>query len=207
MTKPLIFDVSGVHGASGTSGINRGRSTASYGSDGLSGGHGTDGQHGTSAGYIEVQLTIPKTTVDIPKNVVLPNPIDADVKLDSSAVCTAGRLQTMDKILKFSPGESISFLAWGGHGGNGGSGGNGEHGGMGLQGARGGPGGDGGDGGNAGKGGDGGSGGTIEISAPKADTHLFTLCGSMKYSCGKGGSAGSAGIGGKSFQGYLTPPV
>jgi hypothetical protein len=64
--------------------------------------------------------------------------------------------------------------------------------------------GDGGDVGNAGKGGDGRSGGTIRITAPKADTYLFVLCGTTKYSCGRRGSAGTPGIGGKSSQGFLT---
>ena len=68
----------------------------------------------------------------------------------------------------------------------------------------GGRGGDGGDGGNAGEGGDGGPGGTIRISAPKTDTYLFVLCGTIDYSCGRGGPAGKPGVGGKSFQGYLT---
>ncbi|KAF8814509.1 hypothetical protein BYT27DRAFT_7206090 [Phlegmacium glaucopus] len=208
--QPLIFDVSGVNGASGTSGTSRGHSTASNGEDGLRGGHGTDGQPGTSAGTIAVRLTTPTTTVNIPKNVVLPNPIDADVKLDASIVRTAGQLQQMDTILKIGSGKLMSFFALGGHGGNGGDGGDGQHGGKGFRGkdatlnsrgTNGSPGGDGGDGGNAGKGGDGGSGGTIRISAPKADTHLFVLCGTTKYSCGRGGSAGTAGIGGKSFQG------
>ncbi|KAF8814527.1 hypothetical protein BYT27DRAFT_7206095 [Phlegmacium glaucopus] len=197
-----IFDVSGVTGASGTSGTSRGHSRAS-GGDGLGGGHGTGGRCGTSAGTIAVRLTTPTTTANIPKNVVLPNPIDADVKLDASIVHTAGQLKKMDTILKIDSGGSMSFFTLGGHGGNGGNGGNGQHGGHGYDGrdatsysdgTDGGRGGNGGNGGNAGKGGDGGSGGTIRISALKADTHLFVLCGTTKYSCGRGGSAGTPGI-------------
>jgi hypothetical protein len=205
MIRPPIFDISGVDGASGTSGRSLGHSKASTGGDGRNGGHGTDGQSGTSAGNIDVQFTTP-TTANIPKNLVLPNPIDADVKLDAFIDWT-GRVQRMDTILKIEAEKSMFFLALGGHGGNGGNGGNGEHGGNGYNGtyaADGGRGGGGGDGGNAGKGGHGGDGGTIRISASKADTHFFVLCGTIKYSCGRGGSEGQRGIGGKSLQGYLT---
>jgi len=118
--KPPIFDVSGGHGASGTSG--KGGSSSRYGK---SGDHGTSGQHGTSAGTISVRLTTPPTTAKIPKNVVLANPIDADVKLSASIVCTAGRLEKMDTALKIKSGESMCFLAVGGNGGHGGNGGNG----------------------------------------------------------------------------------
>ena len=127
-----IFDVSGVDGASGTSGNSRDHSTASGGQHGRSGGHGTDGQHGTSASNIAVQLTTPTTTANIPKNVVLANPIDVDVKLDTSIISTAGQLQKKDTILKINSGELMSFHALGGHGGNGGNGGNGQHGGKGY---------------------------------------------------------------------------
>ena len=67
-------------------------------------------------------------------------------------------------------------------------------------GTNGGPGGDGGDGGNAGAGGIGGSGGTIQISVPKADTYLLSLCGTIDYSGGVGGPPGIPGVGGQSFQ-------
>ena len=126
------FDVSGVDGASGTSGWSY-NSAASRGSDGLSGGDGTDGQHGTSAGSIAVRLTTPTSTANIPKNVVLPNPIDAAVQLDASIVYSAGQLQKMDTILKINSEELMSFHALGGHGGNGGSGGNGQDGGKGYR--------------------------------------------------------------------------
>ena len=132
MIKPPIFDVSGVNGASGTSGRSRGNSAAARGMDGRWGGHGAKGQNGTSAGNINVRLTIPTTTANIPKNEVLPNPIDADVKLDASMVCT-GRLQKMDTILRINSGESMCFHALGGHGGDGGNGGDGEHGGNGYR--------------------------------------------------------------------------
>jgi hypothetical protein len=119
MIKPLIFDVSGVHG------------TVSGDAWGCS--DGAEGQRGTNAGTIAVRLTTPTTTADIPKNVVLPNPIDVNVKLDASIVSTTGRQERMDTKLKINSGESMCFLALGGHGGNGGNGGNGE---RGLQGAR-----------------------------------------------------------------------
>ena len=122
--KPPIFDVSGGHGAPGTSGKDGG-SKSGYGKRG---GHGTSGQHGTSAGTISVRLTTPPTTANIPKNVVLANPIDADVKLSASIVCTAGQLQKMDTALKIKSGESMCFLAVGGNGGHGGHGGNGASG-------------------------------------------------------------------------------
>jgi hypothetical protein len=109
--KPPIFDVSGVDGASGTTGMSRG----------LSGGHGTEGQCGTSAGTIAVRLTTPRTIADIPKNVVLPNPIDAKVKFDAS-ITAAGWLEKMDTELTIKSGESICFRALGGHGGHGGDG-------------------------------------------------------------------------------------
>ena len=130
MVKSLIFDVSGIIGASGTSGRSLGDFTAS--GDGQRGGHGTDGQCGTDAGTIAVRLTTPRTA-NIPKNVILPNPIDADVKLNASMVSTAGQRQKIDTILKINPGKSMSFLALGGHGGDGGNGGDGEHGGMGYR--------------------------------------------------------------------------
>ena len=129
----MIFDVSGVDGVSGTSGWDFGGSTASRGQGGARGGHGTGGQHGTFAGTISVRLTTPTTTANIPKNVVLSNPIDVDVKLDASLVSTAGQLQKMDTVLKIKSGESISFLALGGNGGRGGNGGNGQNGGRGYR--------------------------------------------------------------------------
>jgi hypothetical protein len=122
MIKPPIFDVSGVSGASGTLGTSFGHSTAS--DDGARGGDGTDGQSGTSAGSIAVRLSTP-TTSDIPKNVVQPNPIDADVKLEASIV-TAGKLQKLDTIFKINSGELMCFLALGGHGGHGQHGGKGS---------------------------------------------------------------------------------
>ena len=132
MNKPPIFDVSGFHGASGTSGEDHSYSTASRGQSGWSGGHGTGGQHGTSSGTISVRFTTPTTTANIPKNVVLANPIDVDVKLDAY-IGAADKLQKMDNVLKIKSGESMSFLAWGGNGGHGGNGGNGQHGGKGYR--------------------------------------------------------------------------
>ena len=132
MIEPPIFNVSGVSGASGTSGRDFTLSKASTSDNGRSGGDGTDGECGTSAGTIAVRFTTPTTTANIPKNVVLPNPIDADVNLDASIVCN-GKLQKMDTILKINLGELMSFLTLGGHGGNGGNGGNGERGGKGYR--------------------------------------------------------------------------
>ena len=129
--KPPIFDVSGVHGASGISDRSLGQTcVASDGSSrwGQRGGDGTDGQCGTSGGTIDVQLTTPKTTADTPKNVVLPNPINADVRVNASIVCAAGRLQKMDVVMKIKPENLMCFLALGGDGGAGGYGGHGEHG-------------------------------------------------------------------------------
>ena len=132
MTKPLIFDVSGVDGASGISGVSY-RSVASRGHDGLWGGQGIDGNCGTSAGTISMQLSTPTTTSIIPKKVVLANPIDVDVKLDASIVSSSGELQKMDTLLNIKSGESMYFLALGGHGGNGGHGGHGQDGGEGYR--------------------------------------------------------------------------
>ena len=133
MTESLIFDVSGVDGALGTSGKPEHQSTASHGVHGLWGSHATDGQSGTSAGTIELRLTTPTTTANIPKNVVLANPIHADVKLDGTIVYSDGRLQMMDTILKVKLGKTMTFRAVGGHGGDGGNGGYGQHGGKGLR--------------------------------------------------------------------------
>jgi hypothetical protein len=133
MIEPPSFDVSGVHGAPGISGYDLGLSTGPLGQHGQRGGHGTRGQHGTSAGTISVRLTTPKSTANIPKNVVLANPMDADVKLDASLVCADGQLQKMDTVLKIKSGETMSFLALGGNGGQGGHGGNGQHGGKGFE--------------------------------------------------------------------------
>jgi hypothetical protein len=131
VTSP-IFNVSGVNGASGTSGT-RFYTTASYGYNGVRGDHGTDGQHGTSAGTIAVRLATPITTANLPKKVVLANPIEVDVQLDASIVYSNGQRQKVDTILKLSLGESICFYAFGGNGGNGGHGGHGQHGGEGIR--------------------------------------------------------------------------
>ena len=129
-----IFDVSGGDGAPGTSGEDLGHSTALLGQHGVRGGRGTRGQRGTSAGTISVRLTTPTSTANIPKNVVLANPIDADVKLDASLVSNAGQLlQKLDTVLKINSGETMSFLALGGNGGRGGNGGDGQNGGEGLE--------------------------------------------------------------------------
>ena len=137
--KPPIFDVSGAHGASGISGKSLGHTCAASdesrrrGGDGQRGGDGTDGQCGTSGSTIDVQLTTPKTTADTPKNVVLPNPINVDVRVNASIVCAAGWLQKMDVVLKIKPENLMCFLALGGDGGAGGYGGHGEHGGPGSK--------------------------------------------------------------------------
>ena len=130
--QPPIFDVSGADGASGISG-NTYHTTASRGRSGISGMNGTDGQSGTSAGTIAVRLTTPTTTANIPQNVVLANPIGADVRLEASIVCAAGQLRKMDTIMKVNLGESMCFYALGGQAGNGGHGGYGEHGGKGYK--------------------------------------------------------------------------
>jgi hypothetical protein len=132
MMKAPIFDVSGVHGVPSTSGKNFSHSTAHTSQHGLWGGHGANGQHGTSGGTISLQLTTPPTTANIPKNVVLAKPIDADVKLDGSIVCTAGRLQNVHTVLKIKSGELMAFLAAGGNGAHGGNGGDGQNGGQGF---------------------------------------------------------------------------
>ena len=89
--------------------IDLDHSTTSRGQHSLRGGHGTKGQSGASAGTIAVRLTIPTSTVNIPKNVVLATPIDADVKLNTSIVCTAGPLQERDTILKIKSAELMFF--------------------------------------------------------------------------------------------------
>lgn len=128
----MKFDVSGVDGASGIS-RKRHHSTASRGVRGLDGSHATDGQCGTSAGTIDLRLATPTTTANIPRNVILANPIDTDVKLDGTIVYSDGRLQNMDSILNVDSGKTMRFRALGGRGGDGGSGGYGEHGGEGLR--------------------------------------------------------------------------
>ena len=131
MIKP-DFEVNGVDGAEGASGLDRGNSTASVGQDGERGGHGDKGKRGASAGEIAVRLTTP-TTANIPKNVVLANPIDADVQLNTAIVSANGHQIVEDKIWKFKPGDLMRFYARGGDGGNGGDGGDGEHGGNGFK--------------------------------------------------------------------------
>ena len=132
MIEPLVFDVSGVDGTSGISGVSYG-SVASRGRDGLWGGHGIDGHCGTSAGTISMQLSTPTTTSIIAKKVVLANPIDVDVKLDASIVKSSGELQKMDTLLNIKSGQTMCFIALGGHGGNGGHGGHGQDGGKGYR--------------------------------------------------------------------------
>jgi hypothetical protein len=135
MIKPPIFDVSGDDGAPGTSGRDYSNSTAA--NDGQNGGDGTDGQYGTSGGNISMRLAtvipLAVTTAIIPKNVVLANPIDAEVKLAAYFDSTGGRVQKMDTILKINAGQSLCFFALGGNGGPGGHGGNGQKGGKGAK--------------------------------------------------------------------------
>jgi hypothetical protein len=129
MIQPRIYDESGVHGAPGSSGEDPDDPMAPLGQDGQKGGHGTRGQPGKHGSNIQVRLSTPTTTANIPKNVVLPNPIDVDVKL----VYTAGRTEKLDNTLKIDSGESMSFLAMGGNGGNGGNGSKGQNGGKGKE--------------------------------------------------------------------------
>ena len=126
MIEPPVFDVSGAHGAPGDSGYSY-TSTASRLVKSRTGGDGTDGQHGASAANISMRLATPLATA-IPKNVVLANPIDANVKLDANFVYTTGQLVKMDTILKIKSRETMCFHAVGGNGGRGGNGGNGQHG-------------------------------------------------------------------------------
>jgi hypothetical protein len=130
MSNPPIFEVPGIHGASGISGYSYAHSPDDYGGHGQRGGNGTGGQDGSSAGTISVRLTTPTTTANIPENVVLPNPIDVDVKVDAYIAQAAGQLQKMDTVLKINSWESMSFIAVGGDGGNGG---NGQDGGTGYR--------------------------------------------------------------------------
>ena len=133
MIAPPIFDVSGSHGSPGTSGESLGDSTANMGQHGVRGGRGTIGQRGVNAGTISMQLSTCMSTAEIPPNLVLPDPIDADVKVDASFVSPDGRLQKMDTVMKVNSGELIRLLALGGSGGNGGHGGHGQHGGKGFR--------------------------------------------------------------------------
>lgn len=152
------FDVSGVDGATGTSGESFTHFKPPLGQHGLSGGHGTEGQHGTSAGTIAVQFSTPRwietrhsycdgevksddyvsdhvisKTANIPIDRVLANPIDVEVYLDGSIVSTDGHLQKMGRLMTINSDKSISFLALGGHGGDGGDGGDGGSGGKGFK--------------------------------------------------------------------------
>lgn len=127
------FDVSGVHGAPGPSGVDLGSTTAPIGNNGRRGGHGTQGYGGTPAGTISMRLATPISTADIPENVILANPNDADVKLKASIVYTTGQQHDMDTILKINSDESMSLLARGGNGGRGGDGGSGQNGGTGVR--------------------------------------------------------------------------
>ena len=129
MIKLPIFDVSGAHGAPGISGEGY-HSRATF--NGRNGGHGTDGQHGTYASNISMRLATPLATT-VPKNVVLANPIDANVKIDAYFFHTTEQMEKMDTILKINPGGSMQFHALGGNGGCGGNGGNGQDGGNGVR--------------------------------------------------------------------------
>jgi hypothetical protein len=128
-----IFDVSGNNGLSGGAGFDRGHSIAFRGEHGLRGGHGIPGQRGTAAGTISMEVSTPTSSSLLPRNVVLPRPIDADVKINASLVFPSGKSQRMDTILKVDAGESISLLAAGGNGGHGGDGGRGQDGGNGVR--------------------------------------------------------------------------
>ena len=128
-----IFNVSGNNGLAGGGGYNRGYSKAFRGEHGLRGGHGSPGQRGTAAGTISMEISTPTSSSLLPINVVLPQPIDADVMINTSLVFPLGNLERMDTILKVDAGESICLLAAGGHGGHGGDGGDGQNGGDGIR--------------------------------------------------------------------------
>jgi len=128
MIQPPIFDVSGADGPPGASGKDFDDSTALPGQRAKRGGRGNRGERGESAGTISVRLTTPTTTENIPKTMVLANPIDADVRLNASLNCADGQLQKRNTILNIKVGESMCFSALGGNGGQGGNGGNGQNG-------------------------------------------------------------------------------
>jgi hypothetical protein len=128
-----VFDVSGEHGAPGVTGIGLGHLQASTGQDGRRGGHGGPGHPGKPAGQIFMQLSTPRSTAAIPKDVILARPTDSDVMMDTSMLLPTGQSKKMETILGVQAGQSIVLLAKGGDGGRGGDGGNGEDGGTGQR--------------------------------------------------------------------------
>jgi hypothetical protein len=128
-----VFNVSGEDGAPGLAGVDWAYSTAQEGHHGRNGGHGRPGQDGTPAGTIAQQLLTPESTALIPQNVLLAQPVDADVQLATELVSSDGQARRVDTVLNVDAGEMIWLRANGGSGGRGGDGGGGEHGGVGIR--------------------------------------------------------------------------
>jgi hypothetical protein len=127
------FNVSGRDGNPGAAGIDRGFSIAAEGHHGRDGGNGSPGQNGTPAGTIKQQLLTPEKTALIPQNVLLAQPIEADVQIETELLFSSGEAHRVDTILNVDAGEMIWLRANGGSGGRGGDGGGGEQGGVGIR--------------------------------------------------------------------------
>jgi hypothetical protein len=125
-----VFDVSGRDGAPGAKGTDWSQSRPHHG---RSGGHGGPGQHGTPAGTIIQRILTPEITALIPQNVLLAQPVDAYVQIETELLTTDGGARRKDGILKVDAGEMIWLRATGGAGGRGGDGGPGEQGHVGIR--------------------------------------------------------------------------
>ena len=127
-----IFSVSGRDGSAGATGYGYGSSTAHVGHHGTSGGDGRAGEAGIPAGTITLQISSPEAVALLPHNVVLAQPLDADVMIECELVYPSGEAKRIDTILNVDSGEQIHMRAKGGDGGRGGDGGDGQNGGAGV---------------------------------------------------------------------------
>jgi hypothetical protein len=127
-----IFSVSGRDGSAGATGYGYGGSMAQVGQHGTSGSDGRAGEFGIPAGTITLQISSLEAAALLPHNVVLAQPLDADVMIEGELVYPSGEAQRIDTILKVDSGEQIHLRAKGGDGGRGGDGGNGQNGGAGV---------------------------------------------------------------------------
>jgi hypothetical protein len=128
-----IFNVSGSDGAAGSAGVDYGLSTAPAGTHGVRGGHGSPGQPGVAAGEITMQLASPTASALLPYNVVLAEPVDTDVTIQSQLIFSDRQTSQIDTIMNIEGGDYIGLRALGGSGGRGGDGGNGQNGGVGIR--------------------------------------------------------------------------
>jgi hypothetical protein len=129
----FTLNVSGTHGLPGVAGADYSYFAALDGYHGIRGGDGLPGQPGTAAGVIKLQILTPESTARLPLNVVLEQPIDADVMIESEIITSDGETSRFNTIVKVDSDQVIQLLARGGDGGYGGNGGHGQDGGHGIR--------------------------------------------------------------------------